>query len=93
MSTTATKAARKRSTLMPLGDRVVVEREESEQKTAGGILLPDTVKDKPARGTVVSVGEGKLDDKGHRHPLQVKPGSVESIRTPNAFPLVAKIQP
>ncbi len=74
MSTTATKAARKRSTLMPLGDRVVVEREESEQKTAGGILLPDTVKDKPARGTVVSVGEGKLDDKGHRHPLQVKPG-------------------
>jgi chaperonin GroES len=74
MTATATKSARKKSTLMPLGDRVVVEREESEQKTAGGILLPDSAKDKPARGTVVSVGEGKLDSKGHRHPLQVKPG-------------------
>ena len=72
MSATATKPARKKSTLIPLGDRVVVEREESE--TAGGILLPDSAKDKPARGTVVSVGEGKCDDKGRRHPLQVKPG-------------------
>lgn len=74
MSATATKPARKKSSLIPLGDRVVVEREESEQKTAGGILLPDSAKDKPARGVVVSVGEGKLDDKGHRHPLQVRPG-------------------
>ena len=74
MSATATKSARKKSTLMPLGDRVVVERAESEQKTAGGILLPDTAKDKPARGVVVSVGEGRLDEKGRRHALQVKPG-------------------
>jgi chaperonin GroES len=74
MTATATKPARKKSTLIPLGDRVVVEREESEQKTSGGILLPDSAKDKPARGTVVSVGEGKCDDKGVRHPLQVKPG-------------------
>ena len=74
MSSTATKSARKKSTLIPLGDRVVVEREQSEQKTAGGILLPDSAKDKPARGTVVSVGEGKCDPKGVRHPLQVKPG-------------------
>ena len=74
MTATAAKPARKKSTLIPLGDRVVVEREEGEQKTAGGILLPDSAKDKPARGTVVSVGEGKLDDKGHRHALQVKPG-------------------
>jgi chaperonin GroES len=74
MSATATKSAKKKSTLMPLGDRVVVEREESEQRTAGGILLPDSAKDKPARGTVVSVGEGKLDTKGQRHALQVKPG-------------------
>jgi len=59
---------------IPLGDRVVVEREASEQKTSGGILLPDSAKDKPARGTIVSVGEGKCDDKGVRHPLQVKPG-------------------
>jgi chaperonin GroES len=74
MTATATKPARKKSTLIPLGDRVVVEREESEQKTSGGILLPDSAKDKPARGTVVSVGEGKCDDKGVRHQLQVKPG-------------------
>ena len=73
MSATATKPARKKSTLIPLGDRVVVEREESEQRTSGGILLPDSAKDKPARGTVVSVGEGKCDSKGVRHPLQVKP--------------------
>ena len=75
MSTTATKPSRKKSSsLIPLGDRVVVEREESEQRTSGGILLPDSAKDKPARGVVVSVGEGRLTDKGVRHPLQVKPG-------------------
>ncbi len=74
MSATATKSVKKKSTLIPLGDRVVVEREASEQKTSGGILLPDSVKDKPARGVVVSVGEGNLDSKGSRHPLQVKPG-------------------
>ena len=73
MSATA-KSAKKKSNLVPLGDRVVVEREESGQKTAGGILLPDSAKDKPARGVVVSVGEGKLNDKGTRQPLQVKPG-------------------
>ncbi|HEV3417197.1 MAG TPA: co-chaperone GroES [Pirellulales bacterium] len=61
--------------LQPLGDRVVVEREESEGRTAGGIVLPDTAKDKPARGVVVSVGDGKLLDDGKRHPLQVKPGN------------------
>ena len=74
MAVAASKAPKKKSNLVPLGDRVVVEREESGQKTAGGILLPDTAKDKPARGVVVSVGEGKITDKGHRHPLQVKPG-------------------
>jgi chaperonin GroES len=74
MSASATKSAKKKLHLIPLGDRVVVEREESGQKTAGGILLPDSAKDKPARGVVVSVGEGKLNDKGTRQPLQVKPG-------------------
>ena len=73
MSATARKP-RAKSSLIPLGDRVVVERDEGEQKTAGGILLPDSAKDKPARGVVVSVGEGRLTDKGTRHPLQVKPG-------------------
>ncbi len=58
--------------LQPLGDRVVVEREESETITAGGIVLPDTAKDKPTRGRVVSVGDGRLLDSGKRSPLQVK---------------------
>jgi chaperonin GroES len=77
MSATATKSKPKtagKTRLQPLGDRVVVEREESESRTSGGILLPDSAKDKPARGTVVSVGEGKLTDDGKRNPLQVKPG-------------------
>lgn len=68
------KSAKKKPHLIPLGDRVVVEREEGGQKTAGGILLPDSAKDKPARGVVISVGEGKLTDDGKRQPLQVKPG-------------------
>jgi chaperonin GroES len=70
---TATKSKSKVK-LQPLGDRVVVKREESEEKTAGGILLPDTAKDKPARGKVVSVGNGKLLDDGSRGKLQVKVG-------------------
>ena len=60
--------------LQPLGDRVVLERDESETVTAGGIVLPDTAKDKPTRGKVISVGEGRLDSKGTRHALQVRPG-------------------
>jgi chaperonin GroES len=60
--------------LQPLGDRVVVEREESESVTAGGIVLPDTAKDKPARGKIISVGDGRLLKNGNRIPLQVKPG-------------------
>jgi chaperonin GroES len=72
---TATKPRKKTTlTLQPLGDRVVVEREESEGKTAGGIVLPDTAKDKPARGTVVSVGTGRLLDDGSRAAMQVKKG-------------------
>ena len=60
--------------LQPLGDRVVVEREESEAVTAGGIVLPDSAKDKPTRGVVISVGEGKLNKDGKRTALQVKAG-------------------
>jgi chaperonin GroES len=60
--------------LQPLGDRVVVEREEAETKTAGGIVLPDTAKNKPSRGTIISVGDGRLLDDGSRAPLQVKVG-------------------
>lgn len=70
-SATKTKSTIK---LQPLGDRVVVKRESSEEKTAGGILLPDSAKGKPARGHVVSVGNGRLLDSGERHALQVKVG-------------------
>jgi chaperonin GroES len=72
---TATKSKPKKALkLQPLGDRVVVEREESEGRTAGGILLPDAAKDKPTRGTVVSVGNGRLLDDGTRGKLQVQVG-------------------
>lgn len=70
---TATKTKSKIK-LQPLNDRVVIEREESEEKTAGGILLPDTAKDKPARGRVVSVGSGRLLDDGTRGQMQVQVG-------------------
>src|SRR5690606_33799861 len=58
----------------PLGDRVVVKVIEEEEKTAGGILLPDTAKEKPQKGEVVAVGNGKLLDNGERAPLEVKAG-------------------
>ena len=75
---TATKSKPSASTnikLQPLGDRVVVEREESEERTAGGIVLPDSAKDKPARGTVISVGDGKMLENGKRSKMQVAVGS------------------
>ena len=74
------KAAKKRPTgkgrirLQPLGDRVVVEREDAEEVTAGGIVLPDSAQDKPARGKVLSVGDGRLLEDGTRKGLQVRPG-------------------
>jgi len=58
----------------PLGDRVVIRREASEEKTQGGIYLPDSAKDKPARGTVVSTGCGRVLDDGSRSPFQVEEG-------------------
>jgi len=67
-------AKKKGIKLQPLGDRVVVERDESEEVTAGGIVLPDSAKDKPARGVVVSIGDGRLLDDGTRGALQVKVG-------------------
>ena len=60
--------------LQPLGERVVVEREESKGTTAGGIVLPDTAKDKPQRGKVIAVGDGRVAKDGKRKPLQVKIG-------------------
>ena len=58
----------------PLGDRVVVEREDSEAVTAGGIVLPDSAQDKPSRGKIVSVGAGRLLDDGSRSKMQVNKG-------------------
>ena len=60
--------------LRPLDDRVVVEPKEAEHTTAGGIVLPDTAKEKPQRGKVVSVGPGKLLDNGQRGSLSVSVG-------------------
>ena len=74
MVTATKKKAATGIRLQPLGDRVVLERESSEEKTTGGILLPDTAKDKPARGRIVSVGDGRLNEDGTRSPIQVKVG-------------------
>ena len=60
--------------LAPIGDRVVVKPEPEEQKTKSGIVLPDTAKEKPQEGTVVSVGSGRILDNGQKVPLEVKVG-------------------
>jgi chaperonin GroES len=62
--------------LRPLDDRVVVEPQEAEERTAGGIVLPDTAKERPQRGTILSVGPGKLLDNGSRGTLSVAVGDV-----------------
>src|SRR4051794_27020541 len=66
----------KSASLKPLDDRVVVEPTEAEEKTTGGILLPDTAKQKPQQGKVVAVGPGKLSDAGSRLALGVKVGDT-----------------
>jgi chaperonin GroES len=60
--------------IRPLHDRVVVKRVAEEGKTSGGLFIPDTAKEKPARGLVIAVGEGKRDDSGNRIALDVKSG-------------------
>ena len=60
--------------IKPLGDRVVIEVSEGDVKTASGIVLPDTAKEKPQKGKVVEVGTGKILDNGQRLPLDVKAG-------------------
>ena len=62
------------STVKPLGDRVFVKVSASEEKTAGGLYLPDTAKEKPQGGEVISVGDGKLKDDGSRMAMDVKVG-------------------
>lgn len=64
------------ASLRPLDDRVVLKVLDAEEKTAGGILLPDTAKEKPQRGKVTAVGSGKLGKDGKRLPLDVKKGDT-----------------
>ena len=67
--TTATKKS-----LKPLSDKVIVQKLEPEEKTSGGILLPDNTKEKPQEGKVIAVGPGAIDDKGQRKPMDIKEG-------------------
>lgn len=62
--------------LKPLADRVVAQPLEEEDKTPGGIILPDTAKEKPQRGKIIAAGPGKLDEKGQRIKMEVKKGDV-----------------
>jgi len=65
---------KKSSSIRPLGDRVVVKRTEEEQKTKGGIIVPDTAKEKPQQALVVAVGPGRMSEEGKRIPPSVKKG-------------------
>ncbi len=62
--------------LKPLSDRIIVEQDQAEEVTSGGIVLPDSAKEKPQKGTVLSVGEGKLLDNGKRSDIAVGVGDV-----------------
>ena len=69
-------AAEVKTVIKPLGDRVVVKRSEEEPKTKGGIVLPDTAKEKPQKGKVIAVGTGRVLENGQRVPLEVKEGDI-----------------
>jgi chaperonin GroES len=62
--------------LRPLGDRVVVEPLEQEERTESGLFIPETAKEKPQRGKILAVGEGRRDDDGNRIPMDVEPGQT-----------------
>jgi len=62
--------------LKPIGDKVVVKPKAEEEKTSGGIILPDTAKEKPQEGTVIAVGPGKVLENGERKPMSVKEGDT-----------------
>ncbi len=62
--------------IRPLNDRILVKRIESETTTSGGIIIPDSAKEKPAEGKIIAVGAGKLNDKGERVALEVKVGDA-----------------
>ena len=62
--------------IKPLEDRIVIRQVEAEQTTASGLVIPDTAKEKPQEGEVIAVGPGRVDDNGHRIPVDVKVGDV-----------------
>ena len=62
--------------IKPLGDKVFIKRENAEEVTAGGIIIPDTSKEKPSKGVVMAVGEGARDDKGQLIPMVLKAGDT-----------------
>lgn len=64
----------KTATIRPLGDRVLVQRTEAEEKTAGGILLPDSAKEKPKEGKIIALGDGRTLDNGQKSTFSVKKG-------------------
>ena len=69
-------ASKLKMNLKPLGDRAVVEPLEKEERTASGIILPETAKEKPQEGTIIAVGPGRRDDDGKLVPMDVKLGDV-----------------
>jgi len=78
-TSTKTKSASKRAgapAIRPLGEKVLIERLEAEERTAGGLVLPDTAKEKPQRGTVLALGDGRMLDSGDRADFQVKKGDT-----------------
>ena len=72
MATKSATKSKKKVNVTPLGDNVLVKRLEAEEVTAGGIVLPESAKEKPREGTVIAVGEGRILDDGRRNELQVK---------------------
>ena len=62
--------------IKPLADRIVIKGIEDTEQTSGGIFIPDSAKEKPQKGEVVAVGEGKTNDKGEKEPLEVKVGDI-----------------
>lgn len=62
--------------IRPLQDRIIVKRTEEEETTSGGLIIPDTAKEKPQEGKVIAVGKGKVNDAGSVQPLDVKPGDM-----------------
>ena len=63
-------------TIRPLGDKIVIKVIEEAEQTSGGIFIPDSAKEKPQKGEVIAVGEGKVNEKGEREPMDVKKGEI-----------------